>query len=103
MKNSLFSWSIDTSKNNSHLFVYCALKFANYLLFQALQFIVNMSQYEETRVVESWTKSNGVKKASTRNSRVPDSMKVELEKKETKVEPHIGPSIGTYVTAKKSL
>lgn len=41
-----------------------------------------------------------VKKATIKKSRVPESKKVEVEKNETKVEPHVEPYVGTSVTGK---
>lgn len=45
------------------------------------------------------TKNNGIKKERTRDSRVPESKKVELEKNET----YVGPSVGTSAIGKKSV
>ena len=61
---------------------------------------------EETQTTESGTNVNEVgmlvvKKAITRKSRVPKSKNVEVEKNETKVEPHVEPYVGTSVTRKK--
>lgn len=48
--------------------------------------------------MEYGTKANGVKKATTRNSRIPKRKKVE-----TKFEPYVGTSVGKSMTGKKSV
>lgn len=65
-------------------------------------------KYEETKTIKSGTNANRVgvlevKKETTRKFRVPESKKVELEKIETKYEPHVEPFVRTYVTVKKSM
>lgn len=42
-------------------------------------------------------------KENTRKYRAPKSKKVDLEKNETKVETHVEPSVGAYVTGEKSV
>lgn len=52
---------------------------------------------EETRPMESETNANGVKKATTRKSRVPESKEAEF----VKIDTNVGPYVRTSMNGKK--